>query len=207
MHVPLALLAWLALLVTLLSWIGGDRRLRVIRKRGARWQVRVYVGRDLLTGRKRYTTATVSTRAEATRLEARLVTEIDQGRHRAAGSKTVGELVERWLEWRQSVKPISPTTLAGYRGYIDRTILPALGTVPLRRLDAATLDTIYARLRQTGGQGRPGDGRLQRPPGPRDPVGRAQARGGAGLDLAEPARLAVPPSIHSSRRRTARPLS
>ena len=65
----------------------------MIRKRGARWQVRVYVGRDLLTGRKRYTTATVSTRSEAKRLEARLVTEIDQGRHRA-GSKTVGELVE-----------------------------------------------------------------------------------------------------------------
>jgi hypothetical protein len=71
----------------------------VIRKRGARWQVRVYVGRDLLTGRKRYTTATVSTRAEAERLEARLVTEVDQGRHRAAGSKTAGKLVKRWFEW------------------------------------------------------------------------------------------------------------
>ena len=65
----------------------------MIRKRGARWQVRVYVGRDLLTGRERYTTATVSTRAEAKRLEARLVTEVDRGRHRTAGSKTVEELV------------------------------------------------------------------------------------------------------------------
>jgi integrase len=170
----------------------------VIRKRGARWQVRVYLGRDLLTGRKRYTTATVNTRTEAKRLEARLVTEIDQGRHRAAGSKTVGELVERWLEWRQSVKPISPTTLAGYRGYIDRTILPALGKVPLRRLDAATLDTFYARLRKTGGQG----GRPMAASSVRQvhailsgALKRAVAWGWISQN---PARLAVPPSIEQA---------
>jgi integrase len=32
----------------------------------------------------------------------------------------VAELLDRWLEWRQSVRPISPTTVATYRGYIDR---------------------------------------------------------------------------------------
>ena len=48
------------------------------------------------------------------------------------------------------------TTLAGYRGYIDRSILPSLGNLQVGRLDAATLDTFYARLRRQGGK----DGRL-----------------------------------------------
>ena len=125
----------------------------MIRKRGARWQARVYAGRDPLTGTKRYVTTTANTRAEAKQAEARLITEVGAGQHKGSGTKTVGELVERWLEWRQSARPVSPTTLAGYRGYIDRTILPALGKLPVRRLDAATLDRFYARLRQQGGQG------------------------------------------------------
>jgi integrase len=65
----------------------------------------------------------------------------------------VAELIERWLEWRVSVRPISPTTVAAYRGYIDRSILPSLGRLQVGQLDAATLDTFYARLRRQGGKG------------------------------------------------------
>jgi len=43
-----------------------------------------------------------------------------------------------------------------HRGDMNRYILPALGKVPLRQLDAATLDTFYARLHTGGGKhGRP----------------------------------------------------
>ena len=46
--------------------------------------------------------------------------------------------------------------MAAYRGYIDRSILPGLGHLQVGRLDAATLDTFYARLRRQGGKdGRP----------------------------------------------------
>jgi integrase len=167
----------------------------VIYKRGNRWRVIVYVGRDPLTGRKRQKSVTVATRAEARQAEARLITEAGAGQHRASGSKTVGELVERWLEWRQSVKPISPTTLAGYRGYIDRAIVPALGKVRLRQLDAATLDGFYARLRQGGGAG----GRPMAPSTVRQvhailsgALKRAVAWGWISHN---PARLAMPPSV------------
>jgi integrase len=167
----------------------------VIYKRGDRWRVIVYVGRDPLTGRKRQKSVTVATRAEARQAEARLITEAGTGQHRASGAKTVGELVERWLEWRQSVKPISPTTLAGYRGYIDRAILPALGKVRLRQLDAATLDGFYAHLRQGGGTG----GR----PMAASSVRQVHAILSGALKRAvawgwmshNPARLAVPPSV------------
>jgi hypothetical protein len=54
------------------------------------------------------------------------------------------------------VRPIAPTTVSSYRAAMDRYILPALGKLPVRQLDAATLDAFYAQLRTRGGKdGRP----------------------------------------------------
>jgi integrase len=66
------------------------------------------------------------------------------------------ELLERWLEWRLTVRPIAPTTVSSYRAAMDRYILRALGKLPVRQIDAATLDAFYAHLRTQGGKdGRP----------------------------------------------------
>jgi integrase len=93
---------------------------------------------------------------EAKQVEARLLAEVGTGRQKGSRSRTEGELLERWFEWRQKVKPISPTTVMSYRGDLDRYILPALGRLPLHQLDAATLDRFYTRLRAAGGKaGRP----------------------------------------------------
>jgi hypothetical protein len=72
----------------------------VIKKRGNSWWVVVYTGRDPLTGKKRQKTGTARTRAEARQLEARLIREAGTGQHRAAGNKTVAELLDAWSEWR-----------------------------------------------------------------------------------------------------------
>jgi integrase len=133
----------------------------VIRKRGTGLQVQVYAGRDPLTGRKRYVSQQVpgQTKAsmrEAKQIEAQLLEEVGAGRHRGSRSRTMGELLERWLEWRPTVRPIAPTTVSSYRAAMDRYILPALGKLPVRQVDAATLDAFYAHLRTRGGKdGRP----------------------------------------------------
>lgn len=44
------------------------------------------------------------------------------------------------------------TTVAAYRGYMGRSILPSLGRLQVGRLDAATLDSFYARLCSHGGK-------------------------------------------------------
>jgi hypothetical protein len=46
--------------------------------------------------------------------------------------------------------PISPNTLVNYRRYADQKLLPALGRLPLNRVDTATIDHFYAELRQRG---------------------------------------------------------
>jgi hypothetical protein len=89
---------------------------------------------------------------QAKKVEAQLLEQLDRGERRDGSSRTIGELVERWLEWRQQVRPISPVTVANYRGAIDRYILPNLGRAMLHEVDAATLDTLYARIRATGGK-------------------------------------------------------
>jgi hypothetical protein len=48
------------------------------------------------------------------------------------------------------VRPISPNTLVNYRRYADQKLLPALGRLPLNRVDTATIDRFYAELRQRG---------------------------------------------------------
>jgi hypothetical protein len=60
--------------------------------------------------------------------------------------------VDSWLEWRKQVRPISPVTVANYRGAIDRYITPNLGRDKVGEVDAATLDTLCARARATGGK-------------------------------------------------------
>jgi integrase len=133
----------------------------VIRKRRDGLQVQVYAGRDPLSGRKRYVSQQVpgQTKAsmrQAKQIEARLLEEVGTGRHRGSRSRTMAELLERWLEWRPTVRPIAPTTVSSYRAAMDRYILPALGKLPVRQVDAATLDAFYAHLRTRGGKdGRP----------------------------------------------------
>jgi integrase len=139
----------------------------VIRQRKDRdgLQVQVYAGRDPLTGRKRYVSRQVpgSGRAaikQAKQVEAQLLAEVAAGKHQASGAMTLGQLLEEWIAWRESNgKPISPATLHNYRLTIDTKIKPALGHLPVTRVDARVLDRFYAALRK-GGNARSGGGAL-----------------------------------------------
>jgi integrase len=127
----------------------------VIYRRGRSMRVMVYAGRDPLTGRKKWVSRQVpgtgrAALKEAKQIEAKLLAEVAAGRHQEAHGVKLAELVDRWLEWRQAVKPMSPGTAANYRRCIDLKIKPALGDVAVSRLDAATLDRFYAELRRRG---------------------------------------------------------
>jgi integrase len=119
-----------------------------IRQRGNAWQVIVHAGHDPITGKRRNLTGTARTKREAQALRARLLTQVNEGK-RPVADATVAQLLARWLE----VADLAWSTRVTYQGYIDRTILPALGQVPLPRLDTATLDRFYTTLRVRGGAG------------------------------------------------------
>jgi integrase len=120
-----------------------------MRQRGASsWELRVHTGRDESTGRKLYVTRTFrGGKREASKALATLVAEVERGTLTGRGG-TLGELCERWYE--ASASGWSPTVVAGYRRILDRHVLPAFGSTPLRRLRTSDLDAWYARLRVSG---------------------------------------------------------
>jgi hypothetical protein len=68
----------------------------------------------------------------------------------------MGELLDQWIEWRAgNGKDISPKTLIDYRGLIE----PAIGSMPVGKVDARVLDTFYGQLRKAGNR-RTKDGML-----------------------------------------------
>lgn len=116
-----------------------------LERRGDAWRITIDVGRDPLTGRRRRISRTVhGTKAEAERTQARLI--IEATKHRGSRTRTVGALLEAWLDHAD----LSPNTLRGYRSKLDLYLIPALGTIPARKLDTETIDRFYRALRKKG---------------------------------------------------------
>lgn len=189
----------------------------MIRHRGDYWQVRVYRGRDPLTGKPRHVYGRAASEREAKRLEARLTTEVADGRHKGTDAKTVADLLERWLPWHAEVEGLAPGTIANYRRHIDKKITPALGVIPVRHLDAEVLDEFYAELRRRGREQRvragtdPATGktkwRSRRAPLSPSSIREVHAILSGALQQAvkwrwlpyNPARLASPPSVKKAK--------
>jgi integrase len=131
----------------------------VIRSRRDGWQVIVYAGIDPVTGRQRQISRQVKgSRKQAERLETRLKAEVMVGRHRGTAAKTLGEMVEVYLDWREhNGKPIGPLTIRSYRGLHEARIKPGLGKLRLPQVDPPALDRFYAALRKSGSLRKPGE--------------------------------------------------
>src|SRR5258708_14000018 len=110
-----------------------------------RGSVRVYVASGIgpLTGRQLRHRKAVKTEEEAQIALGRLLEDGATGR-RPDTRVTVGELLDRYME----VAELDLSTRQTYEGYIRRTILPALGSIDVRKVRGPVLDTFYTRLRR-----------------------------------------------------------
>jgi hypothetical protein len=109
--------------------------------------VHVYAGSDLLTGRRHDLTEVVPPGpravAKAEKVRSRLLNQVDERRNPRTKA-TVDRLLDRYLD----VIDLEESARATYVGYLERHVRPALGALPLSKLDAELLDTFYARLRR-----------------------------------------------------------
>lgn len=122
-----------------------------IRRRGDASELRVLLGTDPVTNKKRYASRTArSGKRDAQRVLNEMVTEAEQDLS-VRTSATVGELLERWFEF--AARDFSPKTVKETRGFIDRNLLPTLGSVRLSKLRASDLDRFYRQLQSSGGVG------------------------------------------------------
>jgi integrase len=118
------------------------------RRKGV-WEVRVYLGRDPISGKAHQLSKTVHGGARAADDALRELLN-KQGPSRSDGiGVTFSQLLTRWLEECERLD-LSPTTLGTYRAQIEGTIGPALGKVPLTRLTSKHLDDLYGALKSRG---------------------------------------------------------
>ena len=100
----------------------------VRQKAPGRWEIRIHIGRDPVTGRKTYLSRSVrGTRDDADRLCARLL--LEHGDTTAdSWTVTVAELLDRWLALAE--RDLSPATIRDYHYAVDAHLRPAWGTSP-----------------------------------------------------------------------------
>jgi integrase len=108
-------------------------------------ELRVYVGPDPVSGRKRYSTKSVRCgKREAQRELTRMVSDVDatSAAESAASRSTLTELIEEHIARHEG----SPTTLRTYRSTLENHIRPTIGRLAVRDVDAAILDRFYEHL-------------------------------------------------------------
>lgn len=107
-----------------------------------KYQVRVHIARDPVTGKIRQVTRVVDggirdARSKRSALEA----EVAAGKHGGTAS-TFGYLLDAWMAHREAIGR-AQSTLHEDRQRIDKVIQPALGAVPLAKLDVHAVDRFY----------------------------------------------------------------
>jgi integrase len=116
----------------------------------ASWGFVVDIGPDPVTGkRRRRRGGGFATRREAETALREVLTKRDRGQVVPTTTLTVRAfLVDQWLPAMRLT--IGPTTLEGYRGNIERYIVPRVGDLPLRALTPPAINQLYANVRDNG---------------------------------------------------------
>lgn len=121
-----------------------------MRQRGDAWQLRVFAGRDPVTGKQVMVTRTFrGGKREAHRELTKLVADTERGQS-VGTDATVRDLTSRWVEAVSA--DWSPSTRRQHASVLDRHIDPLLGDRKLRKLTAADLDRFYSQLRKLPGR-------------------------------------------------------
>jgi integrase len=110
------------------------------------WRIDVNLGTDPVTGRRRrYVRHYHGTRSEAETYVAQVRADRSRGLIRGT-RQTFDQLLERWLRTAE----LAQSTRENYARVIRDYLSPHLGSVPVDRIDAAALDSLYGLLRSQG---------------------------------------------------------
>ena len=114
------------------------------------WTVYVYQGVDPVTGKKKYTTEVVHTgKRDAEKRLTELLRLHDTGEYVESAKEKTAEFLGHWFK-EYAETHVSPRTLEGYRGNLDRYIIPALGNIRLDKLTARQIESFESDCQRKG---------------------------------------------------------
>lgn len=118
-------------------------------KKGRRYFVKIELDPDPVTGKRRQKWHSgFRTKKEAERARVDLLSKFDRGEYVEPTSETVADFFEEWLV---AIRPtLKESTWNGYRSKVRNHIVPYLGTVKLTKVDAGSLNSLYATLLESG---------------------------------------------------------
>lgn len=122
-----------------------------IQRRGKKsWRLKFDSGRDPETGERITKYMTVrGTKTDAQRELTRVLREIDTGTFIEPSKITVAEFLEQWLASLANRK-LSPKTYDRYMEMVNNNLIPALGRVPLAKLEPLHIETAWGNALQDG---------------------------------------------------------
>jgi hypothetical protein len=106
-------------------------------------RVRVYAGKDPLTGRRHDLIETVPAGPSAAKARTRLLSQVDERRNPRTRA-TVNQLLDRY----EKTIDVDRTTKRTYLTYIRKHIRPVRGKLQAGRIDGEILDSFYSELRR-----------------------------------------------------------
>ena len=114
------------------------------------WTVYLYLGVDPDSGKKRYKTEVVrGTKREAQKRLTELLGQLDTGTYVEPSRETVESFLGQWLR-DYAETHVRQRTLEGYRGNLDRYIIPALGSIALEKLAARHIQSFESDCLRRG---------------------------------------------------------
>jgi integrase len=120
-----------------------------IQKRGNSYRIAISIGKDPVTGKYRYRWETLTGNSKARDEQStKLVYEAQQGIDIIPSKITLGEYMDRWMEFR---KPdLGPRTAEVYEMNIRNHIKPCLGSVKLKDLKKQHIVSFYSNRIEAG---------------------------------------------------------
>ncbi len=120
-----------------------------IRKRGESWQITLYTGTGPDGKPRRYFETIKSPRkGDAQRRLTELLASLDKGVYTPPGRLTVAEHLHNWLEGYVKTN-CSLRTLDSHQSIIERHLIPALGQLKLKQLQAPAIQAYYGKACET----------------------------------------------------------
>jgi integrase len=119
-----------------------------VRKRGTRWAFVIDVGKDESGARRQKWTSGLRTKKEAEAALTQALRRLDRGDYSEPSSQNLENYLQEWLPSIRST--VRASTWINYSSLVRVQVIPRLGRVELRKLDASRLNMFYAELLKEG---------------------------------------------------------